>query len=138
MPALRFRIRPSRVAACLTLALAASGCTAERSPSDPDGPIIVAPIQIDSVDVRVAESAPVQVFAHVTGVIGDGCSRLLPLTQRRSGNTVTIEIQRERPRDAVCIQIAQLYDETIRLEGEFPPGSYSLQVNALTRAFSVP
>lgn len=119
-------------AAGLTALVAACG-----NPAAPDGPVVVEPIQVDSVSVEVSGS-PALVFAHVTGVVGDGCARLLPLTQGRAGAAIHVEIQRQRPSGAVCTQIAQLYDETIRLEGDFPPGGYSLRVNTVTRVFTVP
>jgi inhibitor of cysteine peptidase len=96
----------------------------------------VAPIQIDGVDVLLMESFPVQVTAHVEGVVGDGCSTVLPLEMSRSGNLVTISILRERPVDAVCTQIARLYDERIPL-GTFASGEYVLRVNDVERSFRV-
>jgi hypothetical protein len=97
----------------------------------------IEPIQIDQVDVRVAESLPVQVVAHVTGVIGDGCSDVMPVKQTREGNTITLTINRQRPTDAVCTQLAKIYDENIRLEGDFPAGEYILKVNSVTQTFTV-
>ena len=122
---------------CLLALIAAGACGGAVSPARPDGTIVVEPIQIDSVTVSVAALSPVRVFARVTGVVGDGCATLLPIEQRRAGPQVTVEIKRQRPRYAVCTQIARLFDETIALDGEFPPGSYALQVNAVTRRFVV-
>jgi hypothetical protein len=119
--------------ACRAAQLAACG----GGPAAPDGPVVVEPIQVDSVSIEVSGN-PAQVRAHVTGIVGDGCASLLPVTQGRAGAAIHVEIRRQRPSGAVCIQIAQLYDETIRLEGDFPPGGYSLQVNTVTRAFMVP
>ena len=99
--------------------------------------MIVDPIQIDQVEVRVAESFPVQVFVHVTGVIGDGCSSVLPAEQKREGNTVTVTINRQRPAEAMCTMIAKIYDENIRLDGDFPPGEYTLKMNTVTQTFTV-
>ena len=99
--------------------------------------MIVDPIQIDQVEVRIAESFPVQVFVHVTGVIGDGCSSVLPTEQKREGNTVTVTINRQRPAEAMCTMIAKIYDENIRLDGDFPPGEYTLKVNTVTQTFTV-
>jgi len=96
----------------------------------------IAPIQIDSVDVQVQESSPPRAAAHVRGVIGDGCSDLHSVKQERSGNTVTLTILRVRPIDAVCTQIARLYDETIPLEGTFPAGRYVLRVNGTETSFA--
>ena len=99
--------------------------------------MIVDPIQIDQVEVRIAESFPVQVFVHVTGVIGDGCSSVLPAEQKREGNTVTLTINRQRPAEAMCTMIAKIYDENIRLAGDYPAGEYTLNVNGVTQTFVV-
>ncbi len=96
----------------------------------------IAPIQIDDVEVRVEETSPPRAAAHVRGVIGDGCSELHSVKQERSGNTVTLTILRERPIDAVCTQMARLYDETIPLEGTFPTGRYVLRVNGTETPFA--
>ena len=90
----------------LLVLIAACAPTTSVSPlSAPERPMNIAPIQIDQVEIRLAESFPVQVFAHVRGVIGDGCSSVLPVTQQRDGNTVTLSINRQRPADAICTQI---------------------------------
>jgi hypothetical protein len=99
--------------------------------------ITIEPIQIEQVEVRIAESFPVQVFAHVRGIVGDGCSSVLPVEQKREGNTITLTINRQRPTDAICTQIAKIYEETIRLEGDFPVGEYTLKVNSVTQTFTV-
>jgi hypothetical protein len=103
----------------------------------PDRPMDIAPIQIDKVEVQITESQPVQVSAHVTGIIGDGCSSAMPVEQQRDGNTITLTINRQRPADAICTQIAKIYDETIRLQGDFPAGDYTLKVNTVTQTFTV-
>jgi hypothetical protein len=97
----------------------------------------VRPVLVDSVTVQIAESFPVQVFSRITGVVGDGCSTLLPIEQRRSGTEITVEIRRQRPKGAICTQIARLFDETIRLMGDFPAGEYRLRVNDVVRTFVV-
>ncbi len=104
----------------------------------PDRPMEITPIQIDKVEVQIAESqSAMQVSAHVAGVIGDGCSSAMPVEQQRDGNTLTLTINRQRPADAICTQIARLYDETIRLEGDFPAGDYVLKVNTVTQTFTI-
>ena len=103
----------------------------------PARPMSIEPIQIDQVEVQITGAPPVQVVAHVTGVIGDGCSSVLPVEQKREGNTLTLTINRQRPADAICTQIAKLYDENIRLDGDFLAGDYALKVNAVTQTFTV-
>src|SRR5687768_8016842 len=98
----------------LSAAVLLTACAGNPAGDDP-GPLRIDPISIESVEVLVQAGAPAQVSAHVKGVIGDGCATLLPVTQARSGNTVTVSILRSRPENAICIQIAKLYDEVIRL-----------------------
>lgn len=108
------------------------------SPMEPPGrELIVEPIQIDQVEVQIAGSWPVQVSARVTGVIGDGCSSVRPVIQQREGNTITLTINRQRPANAICTQIAKLYEEIIRLDGNFPADAYVLKVNDVTRTFTI-
>lgn len=121
----------------LVLVLLAAAC-GKGSPSQPDSPpMSVSRIPIESVTIRIAQSFPVQVFARVKGVVGDGCSALLPIEQSRAGNVITLEIKRQRPRDAICTQIAILFDQEIRLQGEFRTGEYTLNVNGSAYSFRV-
>jgi hypothetical protein len=127
-----------RLHSLVAMTLLAASCSPSRTPSQPEDPSLTASrIQIDSVAIRTAQSFPVQVFAQVKGVIGDGCSELLPVEQSRAGTVVTLEIKRRRPANAICTQIAKLFDQNIRLEGEYPSGEYTLQVNGRPYPFRV-
>jgi len=116
------------------LVVGALVCVGCGSPTAPD--LEIAPIVVESVEVQVLESFPPQASARVRGYIGDGCSTIHSVEQTRSGNTVTLTILRQRPADAICIQIALVYDQTIRLQGSFPPGRYVLRVNGLETEFT--
>ena len=120
--------------AVVAIGLAAGLGAACSTPASPD--VVVEPIQIDRVDVRIRAGSPPQAWAHVVGVVGDGCASLHSVRQGRSGNTVTVTILRQRPRVAVCTQIARLYDEVIPLDGPYPPGTYLLRVNDVERTFT--
>jgi hypothetical protein len=120
-----FRIAP------ILFLLATAACSGST-----ENDMAVEPITIESVDVLILESFPPQATARVKGVIGDGCSELHSEVQRRTGDTVTITVLRQRPREAICTQIAKLYDQTIRLEGTFPPGRYTLRVNSVEKTFT--
>jgi len=124
----------NRFLAVVAIGLAAM-LAACSSPASPD--IVVEPIHIDRVDVLIMQSLPPQAAAHVTGVVGDGCASLHSLRQVRSGDTVTVTILRQRPRVAVCTQIALLYDESIHLDGQYPTGTYILRVNDVERIFTI-
>ena len=115
---------------CLVAGLVTTAaCTNPASPDE----VRIDPIQIDTVTVLLL--APAEASARVRGAIGDGCSTLKSVTQSRSGNAVTVTILRERRLNAVCTQQLLLYDETIRLEGTYPAGRYTLNVNGVAITF---
>jgi len=121
-------------ALAVTLALAcAAGC------SNPLGEHwVVEPIHVDRVEVSLIETVPTQAAVRVTGVIGDSCAVVHSVRQERTANEVTVTIYRRRPLVAVCAQLALPYNDVIRLDGVFPPGSYVVRVNGVERAFTVP
>ncbi|MGH9461414.1 MAG: hypothetical protein ACRD1X_09365 [Vicinamibacteria bacterium] len=120
--------------ACVGLTAVLVACSDQSTPTSADD-LLVEPIQVEHVDVLILESFPPQAVAHVRGILGDGCSEFHSLEQERSGNTVTVTILRERPRDAICIQIGKLYEDRIPLEGQYPPGQYVLHVNDVVTRF---
>jgi hypothetical protein len=116
------------------------GCTSGPGSVDPPSTspgFAIDPIQIESVQLVRGLDVPSGLGVHVRGVVGDGCSELLPIRQLREGTTVTITLQRRRPENAICTQIARIYDDVIPLEGEFPPGTYVVRVNSEKIDFSV-
>ncbi len=114
----------------LALALTLGGCDHLSSPSG-DGLL-----PIDEVVVHVAESYPVQVTAQVVGYLPDGCTSLGEITQTRAGSAISIVITTRRSGE-YCVQVIELVEKWIALQGSFPPGDYVLQVNDLVRKFHV-
>jgi hypothetical protein len=100
----------------------------------PEASVIVRPIHVDSVEV-VLDAAPA---AHVRGIVGDGCTELQGVTQARTGSAIEITILSRRPADAICTQLAKLYDALLPLAGPFPSGSYVVTVNGVAAPFAVP
>jgi hypothetical protein len=125
------RTRDVGALAAAAVLLAACG----RSPATPAPTQIIRPIQIDSVQVVVQAS---QVSVRVRGVVGDGCTELSGTSMSRADASVDIQILSQRPAEAICTQIALLYDETLRVPGEFTPGHYALRVNSVETSFDVP
>jgi len=104
----------------------------------PSDEMVIGPIRVTSVEVQVSDSQPIQVYARVRGVVGDFCTEALPVQQTRDGNTITLTLNRQRPAQAVCPKIAKVFDQNIRLLGDFPPGEYVLTANAVEQKFRVP
>lgn len=100
---------------------------------------VVEPMMINSVEVTGLETAPAQPAAAIEGVIGDSCNALDSTTQSRDGNVVSIQINVRRTiqPNVPCAELAQIYNETLPLEGEFPAGDYTLVVNGTATTFTV-
>lgn len=112
--------------ALLLLALAAcSGKPADEPPTR----LEIVPIQIDEVKVAVMKSLPAQISLEVRGIIGDSCNSLNAITQTRKGNEVEVSITAVRKHGVPCMELAQLFEQTIKLDGDFPPGTYTIKVN---------
>lgn len=94
-------------------------------------------LTVQRIEVQVVGSAPPEVFVHVHGVLLDGCTFLGAVEQHRDGQMITVTIATRHTKAEVCTMIAQLVDKTIRLDGAFTPGSYTVNVNGVVGKFSV-
>ena len=92
---------------------------------------------IESVAVNIMESDPVQVAAEISGTLRDGCTEFKDATQTRNGNTITITVNTMRPKDMMCTQDIRFYSTTIKLDGAFPAGNYTVKVNDVEQTFTV-
>ena len=118
-----------------SIAFAAAVLAGACSTTGPSETVTYMPIE--AVDVRIAESFPPQPFAHVRGVIPDGCSALDAIEQSRAGSAITVTITVRRTAEVPCIQVVQPFERNLRLEGAFPAGRYTLRVNDVARDFEV-
>jgi hypothetical protein len=94
---------------------------------------------VESVDVRVLESSPVQVRALVKGRLRDECEMVGETTQSRSDHTITVTIPtfRDNVSERPCVQEKDTVEQDVRLEGPFPPGTYVVRVNGVEQTFRV-
>ncbi|MFQ5944837.1 MAG: hypothetical protein ACE5NC_01120 [Anaerolineae bacterium] len=103
-------------------------------PGRPDQSVETEVVLIDIHEVAVHQVGfdPAKLEVDVQGVIGDSCNQLDQIEQRRDGGEVTITITAIRTVGVPCMELAQLYDDTIPLEGDFEPGSYTVAVNGVS------
>jgi len=102
------------------------------------GEWIISEAMVESVELVFLESFPLQIHALVRGVLGDGCTELDQVTTTRQGNTFTIRITTARPADAVCTQIAALFEENVPLDVYgLPAGTYTVDANGVTATFTL-
>jgi hypothetical protein len=84
---------------------------------------------IEKVDATIRESLPAQVSLQVSGYQPDGCKFPVQVEQRREGNTVYVKIYRNIPNGVRCTMQLVTYSDTIALDGTFPTGEYTIDVN---------
>ena len=102
------------------------------------GAVITGTAQIETIELLMLESFPVQVHAHVTGWLGDGCTKLDQITQVREDNTFKVTITTTRPAEAVCTMQLVGFEETIPLDVHgLPKGTYTVDINGVTETFTL-
>jgi hypothetical protein len=100
--------------------------------------VIVNEATVESIEILLLESFPVQVNVHVKGYLGDGCTTLGSIIQEREGDTFNVTIQTNRPADKVCTQMLVAFEETIPLAVQgLEAGTYTVNVNGVTDTFTL-
>jgi hypothetical protein len=120
------------------MACLACGQEDPANPASPTGEPTMSTVrlQVQTVDVLIAESFPPQISAHVTAIIPDSCTKAREPEISRDGTTITVTLIGERPDGVACAQVISTYDKSIPL-GTLDPGHYTLHVNDVTREFEV-
>ncbi|HSJ54705.1 MAG TPA: hypothetical protein VLC52_13275 [Anaerolineae bacterium] len=126
--------------ALLALALLSCGPAAQPSatPAPGQGDVIRGEPVVESIDVLIMESFPVQVNAVVRGTLGDGCTTLDEVTTTREGNTFLIRLTSQRPAEAVCTLALMPFEEVVPLDVVgLPAGQYTVDANGVTETFEL-
>lgn len=111
----------------MVITLALSAC---RSSSNEDNlDIKLAPVH--ELDIRFAESFPVQVFLYVKGGLSDGCTTFHSIEiKSRSGNSIKVEVTVERTKGKFCPAVYTYFEKNINLGTDFKSGeTYTVTVN---------
>jgi len=89
-------------------AVVASGCAlvpvGSQTGNGQDGDVVTGMANVESVELLIMESFPVQVNAVVRGTLPDGCTMLDGPSVTRDGNTFVISLSTTREADAACTQ----------------------------------
>lgn len=109
--------------------------------NDPDSEQTVSAVQVEirvnTIEVQQTAYDPAQIVVAVEGVVGDSCNQLAGVQQERTGNAIDVTITAIRTVGIECMELAQVYNEAIPLEGEFMPGNYTVTVNGVSQDFTV-
>lgn len=85
---------------------------------------------IDTVEVMIPETLPLQVNAVVKGKLPDGCVTIERISQTRSGSTFAATIITNRQPNAGCIGQLQAFQQVLPLDvSGLPPGGYTVTVS---------
>ncbi len=120
-----------RLLLLLFLGSTSNAGSAPAVPVPPEGPTMRVDHIIETVDVMVLESFPMQLRLQLTGYQPDGCNFAVQVEQAREGNTIRVHIFRDVPEDVACPMMIVGYEDTIALEGSFEPGTYTIDVNGV-------
>ncbi len=120
------------LAGALGLALGACG-TGAPTPTPIAG---LAPV--DSLDLLMLESFPLQVHALVMGQLPDDCTVIDQAVQQRQDNYITVTLTTVRPFGTACRPGAVPYEHRIPLEvAGLRAGVYTVSVNGITNSFEL-
>ena len=93
---------------------------------------------VESIQILLLESFPVQVNARIRGILPDGCTEIDQITTERSGNTFNVTLTTLRPIDAVCTEAVVPFDEVIGLDVfDLDAGAYTVTANGVSGGFTL-
>lgn len=93
---------------------------------------------VESIEVRILESNPVQVEAVVRGQLADGCTTLEGATVEVQEQTFVITLQANRPADQMCAQVLTPFEQVVSLElPADATGAYEVQAGDVVQSFTL-
>ena len=93
---------------------------------------------VHEVQVNIAESYPPQVFIYIKGGLSDSCTTFREFTTKRRGNTISIKVTTQRPKEVVCAQVYTFFEKNISLGSDFTLGeTYIVEVNDKSTSFTL-
>jgi inhibitor of cysteine peptidase len=112
---------------------------ATQVPTQPSGGGVIEGVAaVETVDILILESFPVQVNVVARGNLPDGCTTIGDATQERDGNTFRVTITTVRPADAMCTEALVPFEKVIALDVYgLPAGTYTVDVNGVAAAFEL-
>lgn len=124
-------MRRLSLALALTVLLAACGDTAnETTTTSAPGDVIpddAGPVFVETTDILLMESFPVQVALRVTGSLPTPCHRAV-WEVSDNGTTIAVTLASITEPDAMCAQVLEPFDMSIPL-GDFESGARVVTLN---------
>src|SRR5688572_14110391 len=135
------------VSSIVLLVLLASACSPASTPTPPTSTPIVTETPpaasvavVQSVEIQILESDPVQVNVIVGGQLPDaGCTTISSVDQVRNGNTFQLTLITTTDPLELCAQALTPFEEVVPLDvSNLPPAEYVVNVNGVEQSFELP
>jgi inhibitor of cysteine peptidase len=94
---------------------------------------------VETVEIQILESLPVQVVVVAKGNLSDGCQQLDRINTIQAGNKFTITIGKKSiDEQMMCTQALVPFEERIPLNvTDLKAGTYSVNVNGISQSFKL-
>lgn len=93
---------------------------------------------LDSLQVSVLESFPVQVQATITGNLSDGCTSLAGVNVQQQDNNFILTVMTSYDETIACTQALVPFTENVPLDvAGLPAGTYTVMADGLTESFTL-
>lgn len=95
---------------------------------------------VDSIEIHLLESFPLQVNAVIRGTLPDaGCTTIASVEQVREGNTFKLTLVTTTDPLALCAQALTPFEEVVALDvKDLPAGEYVVNANGFEHVFEFP
>jgi inhibitor of cysteine peptidase len=120
------------------LAAACAPITATPSPIVTEVPTGVSAATVNSLDILLLESFPVQVNAVIRGDLPDaGCTKIASVDQVREGNTFRLTLVTTTDPLALCAQVLTPFEHVVSLDvKDLPAGTYTVEAGGVQQTFT--
>ena len=100
--------------------------------------LIISNASVESVNLLVMESFPVQVNAAVKGVLPDPCTQIGEIKSWQEENTFNFIVTAFKPHDVVCDQVLNEFEQVISVPvKDLKAGSYTVNINGIEKTFTL-
>ena len=93
---------------------------------------------VDTVDVLIMESFPLQAAALISGHVSDACTQITDARVVRNSTVFTITLTTGRPPEAMCAQVLTPFEKRVTLDiYGLPAGTYTVVAGETETNFSL-
>ncbi len=136
---LAFLVFSALLGACGILPLVGLGQPPDRDPNTPGNEPTRGFAEVQSIDIRILESFPVQVEVVASGYLPDSCTQIERVLTERKGRSFQTTILTIRDADLACAQAVFPFEEVIALDVfGLEAGVYEVDVNGVRDIFTLP